>query len=100
MMFTKTTSEETTVLQIQGELDAMATPELRTTLDEIAQAQPKKVVVDLSGLELVDSSGVGAIVSLFKRVRSMGGEFEVVGVQGQPRSIFKVLRLDRVFHIQ
>ena len=42
---------------------------------------------------------VGAIVSLFKRVRAAGGKFEVANLHGQPRSIFKVLRLDKVFNI-
>ncbi|MEM1030724.1 MAG: STAS domain-containing protein [Myxococcota bacterium] len=97
MDFEKTTEGEAVRLKISGEFDSLTAPELRTTFDEIAEAQPPRVILDLSGLRLVDSSGVGAIVSLFKRVRANGGKFEVVGVQGQPKSIFKVLRLDKVF---
>jgi anti-sigma B factor antagonist len=88
-----------TVLRIIGEFDSITAPELRPAFDELAAAKPSRVVLDLSGLRLVDSSGIGAIVSLFKRVRAYGGLFEVTGVQGQPRSIFKVLRLDKVFQI-
>lgn len=100
MDFSKIVRPDATVLQIGGELDSLTAPELRPTLEDIAQEQPPKVIVDLSRLRLIDSSGVGAIVSLFKQVRAFGGEFEVTGVQGQPRSIFQVLRLDRVFHFQ
>jgi anti-sigma B factor antagonist len=39
---------------------------------------------------------VGAIVSLYKRVRADGGDVFVVGLQGQPLSIFRLLRLDRI----
>ena len=100
MQFDKTTEGDAIVLKIAGEFDSITAPELRPTFDEVADSKPNKVLLDLSALRLIDSSGVGAIVSLFKRVRATGGKFEVTGVQGQPRSIFKVLRLDRVFEIE
>ncbi|HZO17176.1 MAG TPA: STAS domain-containing protein [Polyangiaceae bacterium] len=99
MEFQQTLSNGSTVLRIVGEFDSITAPDLRPTFDDVASRQPQKVVLDLSGLRLIDSSGIGAIVSLFKRVRAYGGVFEVSGVQGQPRSIFKVLRLDKVFDI-
>jgi anti-sigma B factor antagonist len=54
------------------------------------------VEVDLSRLRIVDSSGVGALVSLYKRLRAQGGEMVVSGLQNQPLAIFRLLRLDRV----
>ena len=99
MDFEKHQDGDAVRLRIAGEFDSITAPELRPTFDEIAGASPPRVVLDLSGLRLIDSSGVGAIVSLFKRVRAAGGKFEVTGVQGQPRSSFVVLRLDRVFDI-
>ena len=87
----------TVVLTIKGELDANSVPAIRGDLDAIIEDKPRLVVVDLSSLRLIDSTGVGGIVSLFKRTRAYGGDFKVTGVQGQPQSIFKVLRLDRVF---
>jgi anti-sigma B factor antagonist len=87
-------------LTIAGQLDSITAPDVRKNFDEIAAKKPKRVVLDLSSLRIIDSSGVGAIVSLFKRVRAEGGAFEVAGVQGQPLSIFKVLRLDKVFGVQ
>jgi anti-sigma B factor antagonist len=99
MNFSRTTKDGSVVLKIEGELDSTTAPELRPTLDSLAAEQPPKVIVDLSSLRLIDSSGVGAIVSLFKRVRANGGQFQVSGVQGQPLSIFRVLRMDVVFKI-
>ena len=90
----------TFTVTIRGEFDAKTAPEVRDKLDEIVDAKPKRVIVDLSGLRLIDSTGVGGIVSLFKRTRANGGAFEVVGIQGQPRQIFQVLRLDRVFGLE
>src|SRR5687767_15878768 len=67
-------------LKIRGELDALSAPELRPVLDQVVEDQVRHVIVDLSELRLIDSSGVGALVSLYKRVRSYGGELGFSGV--------------------
>jgi anti-sigma B factor antagonist len=46
---------------------------------------------------LIDSSGVAVIVSLFKRSRATGGSLRVIGLRDQPRAIFELLCLDRLF---
>ena len=99
MEYRTTKSGQTVTLVISGELGALTVSEIRPELDQIVADGDKRVVVDLRGLRLVDSSGVGAIVSLFKRVRAEGRQFEVTGVQGQPLQIFQVLRLDQVFRL-
>ncbi len=88
---------DTTTLRIAGELDALTAPELRPILDSLVAEGRREVTVDLSDLRLIDSSGVGALVSLFKRVRANGGAVRFTGVTEQPRVIFKLLRLDVVF---
>lgn len=88
-----------TVLRVRGELDALSCPELRPVLDAAVQHGKPFVTVDLSELRLIDSSGVGALVSLYKRVRAYGGEVQFVGVTAQPLVIFKLLRLDRAFQL-
>ncbi len=97
MELSTTTEGETVRVVIKGEFDAKTVPEARATLESLTDSHPKKVVVDLSDLRLIDSTGVGGIVALFKRVRATGGQFQVLGVTGQPRSIFQLLCLDRVF---
>ncbi len=97
MEFLVTESNDQTRIAFTGALDVNTTPEVRSKLDAIVQARPRQVVVDLSGLVQIDSTGVGGLVSLFKRVREYGGKFLVENVRGQPLGIFEVLRLDRVF---
>jgi anti-sigma B factor antagonist len=87
----------TTLLHIRGELDALSAPELRPVLDKLVDERRPEVCVDLSELRLIDSSGVGALVSLYKRVRANGGSVRFTGVKAQPLVIFKLLRLDIVF---
>jgi anti-sigma B factor antagonist len=87
----------TTTLRIRGELDALSASDLRPILDELVDSACREIIVDLSHLRMVDSSGVGALVSLYKRVRAQGGEVRFIGVTAQPLVIFKLLRLDLVF---
>jgi anti-sigma B factor antagonist len=82
---------------VRGELDALSCQELRGVLDTLAAQDKCVITVDLSELRLIDSSGVGVLVSLYKRVRANGGEVKFVGVTAQPLVIFRLLRLDRAF---
>jgi anti-sigma B factor antagonist len=100
MSITRTDTSDTTVLKIDGVLDAVTAPEVRPIVEAVISDQRRHVTVDVSNLRLIDSSGVGVIVSLFKRAKSYGGEVKVSGLKDQPLTIFKLLRLDRVFGIQ
>jgi anti-sigma B factor antagonist len=88
-----------TTLKVDGELDALTAADLRPALDALVAERPREVTVDLSELRLIDSSGVGALVSLYKRVRAQGGDVRFVGLVDQPLAIFKLLRLDVVFEL-
>jgi anti-sigma B factor antagonist len=96
MNFARTDQGEGTTLRIEGSLDAISTPELRAVIDALVIEKRKQITVDLSALRLIDSSGVGALVSLYKRARAYGGKVVVMGLRDQPLAIFKLLRLDKV----
>jgi anti-sigma B factor antagonist len=99
MKFSRTDDTHGVTLRIEGDLDAFTAPELRPVLDQLAAEKVTRVVVDLSELRLIDSSGVGVIVSLYKRVRANEGDMSISGLNGQPLAIFKLLNLDRVFSL-
>jgi len=97
MNYSRIDEGATTTLRVRGELDALSAPTLRPLLDDLVEADRRDITVDLSGLRLIDSSGVGALVSLYKRIRANGGEVRFAGVTAQPLVIFQLLRLDSVF---
>jgi anti-sigma B factor antagonist len=97
MHFSRVDAPYEVILQIDGELDAVTVGELRPLLDALVAERPPRVRFDLSGLRLIDSSGVGALVSAYKRLRAQGSKMVVIGVSEQPRAIFRLLRLDLVF---
>jgi anti-sigma B factor antagonist len=96
MTFSRTDNGADTVLRIEGSLDAVSTPQIRPVIDALVNERRMSIAVDLSSLRVIDSSGVGAIVSLYKRIRALGGEVVVKGLRDQPLAIFRLLRLDRV----
>jgi anti-sigma B factor antagonist len=87
------------LLTLSGNLDALTAPEIRPTIDELVASKQIKVIFDLHDLTLIDSSGVGAIVSLFKRVRMLHGDVKIARLANQPKEIFRLLRLDRAFDL-
>jgi anti-sigma B factor antagonist len=97
MNFSRIDQGDETVLRIEGVLDAVTTPEIRPLIEALVVEQRPSITVDVSSLRLIDSSGVGVIVSLYKRCKTYGGAVKVLGLKDQPLTIFKLLRLDRVF---
>ena len=93
----KSTNE--TKLTIRGSLDINTAPALAEEIDKIIAAKPQKIDVDLAALDLIDSSGVAALVKLYKGIRSGGGNITISGARDQPLAIFKLLRMDKVFNL-
>lgn len=100
MNYSRIDEDQRTTLHVRGELDALSAADLRPVLDQLVEEQRRDVVVELSELRLVDSSGIGVLVSLYKRVRGAGGTVTFKGVTAQPLVIFRLLRLDVVFELE
>ena len=99
MSITVNSTEDRFVVRIEGPLDAACALDARQSFESVIEAGSAPVDLDMSATTFIDSSGVGAIVALFKSVKANEGAFDVRGVSGQPLSIFKVLRLDKVFKL-
>lgn len=87
------------VFMLRGSLDIGTVSAMRADLDAFLSKGQHKVLFDLYDLEQIDSSGIGAIIALFKRVCSNKGDMKIARLMGQPKEIFSLLRLDRVFEI-
>jgi anti-anti-sigma factor len=83
------------VIKLNGSLDTHSTPALRSVVD-FASLSPKNVVVDMSKVSFIDSSGVAVIVSMFKRRKATGLDLQLKGVQKQPASVLNLLGLDQL----
>ena len=89
------------ILTLSGELDAYDAPTLRERFTEVAAEHAGKVVVlDLSSLTFLDSTALGTIVGLLRRVREGEGELRVVLPEGEARRIFELTALDRTLDVR
>lgn len=93
----KTESQgELVVLSLQGELDIYTVGAFRQESDKIDPGA-SQVVVDLTDVSLLDSSGLGALVSLLNRARAANGVLGVVCPQRHLRRVFEITGLRRAF---
>jgi anti-sigma B factor antagonist len=82
------------IVAVVGELDISTAPELRGALVDAAAADPSHVVVDLTELEFLDSTGLGVIIGAFGRAKEAAGTLRVVCPQERFRRLFRITGLD------
>ncbi len=82
------------IVKLRGEMDALGCTKIRPEWEQIATTKNINVAIDLSQVSFLDSSGIGAIVFLYKRLKSQDRTLVIVGVQGQPQELMKLLRID------
>lgn len=88
-----------TVLTLAGQLDVATAPDFRETLQEVQYGGEGRVVLELSGLEFLDSFGLGVIVGGVKRARTHGGVLVLAGVSERVAQVLELTGLDRALPI-
>lgn len=87
------------VVKPTGKLNMVAAPMLRKELQGVVEGGQKHIVVDLSGVELVDSSGLGALISGLKAARQAGGDLRVAAPSRQVTTVLELTNLNRVLRV-
>ena len=80
------------------ELDASNAGEFKRDITPVLDANAK-LVLDLSRLRFVDSSGLGAFISCLRKLNAKGGDLKLCGMSKQVRAVFELVRMHRVFDI-
>jgi len=88
-----------TVVEVSGEIDVYTAPKLREALLSLVDSGTYRLIVDMSGVEFLDSTGLGVLVGGLKRVRAHDGAIDLVVTQGRILRIFKITGLSKVFTI-
>ena len=91
--------DEPNVLPLEGEIDLHVSPRVAESLRTLTEKKPERLVVDLSRVTYIDSSGLAALIEGMQNVEAYGGKFVLAGVQENVRPIFEIARLDQVFII-
>ncbi len=99
MGFTKVQNDGVAVLKVEGQLIVGNRQELKGMVQDGLDSGERKFVIDCTQTGYIDSSGLGALVSLSKKVREQGGELRIAGLNEDLRALFELTKLDTLFHI-
>ncbi len=87
------------VLDVKGEVDLYTSPQLKDKVTEMIEQGQSKLVIDLTDVGFMDSSGLGVLVTALKRARERDGQLALVAPEGSVHKVLTITGLDRVFPI-
>ncbi|MBA3556454.1 MAG: STAS domain-containing protein [Gemmatimonadota bacterium] len=87
------------MVQVEGQLIVGNRQELKELVQNLTDRGERRILIDFSRTGYIDSSGLGALVSISKRIREMGGELRLAGLNEDLRSLFELTKLDTLFAI-
>lgn len=87
------------ILSLQGNLDASQTLSFKKDLSLFLQKDSPRILLDCSQLEFVDSTGLGSLISVLRKVEAKGGKLGFAALSAEVASIFEITRLHKLFQI-
>ncbi|MCP3764037.1 anti-sigma factor antagonist [Domibacillus sp. A3M-37] len=91
--------EQQTTIKLAGEIDAYTAPKLRETAFPYTEKQGADIVIDLSGVSYMDSTGLGVFVGLFKSLNANNGTLKLVGLSDRLKRLFDITGLADIMNI-
>ena len=88
-----------TIVEVSGEVDVYTAAILREKLADLIDADHTDLVVDLTGVGFLDSTGLGVLVGALKKIRGFGGRLQLVIDQEKVMKVFRITALTQVFTI-
>lgn len=90
-------TSEPSILEIVGELDLHRVPAVREQLEPLIKARPSRILIGLSDVTYIDSSGLALFIEVLQLIQGYGGQLALFGLRAPVRHIFDIARLDQVF---
>lgn len=97
--FTISESGPWTILHVHGEIDMSTAPSVRREVVDLVGEGVRWLVLDLTDVDFVDSTGLGVLVGALKRVRAAGGDMTLVCARENLLELFRMTRLTAVFEL-
>jgi anti-sigma B factor antagonist len=88
-----------TVVSVAGEIDLYTAPRLQSELTSALGASPARLVVDMSGVDFCDSTGINVLLAALRVARERGGELMLAGPGSATRKVLQVTGLESVFTV-
>jgi len=91
--------KDLTVCHIDGEIDINSSPAIKKSFDKLISQKTLKIVINLSKVTYVDSSGLATLVEILKNMRSYGGRMRLACMSVKIKSLFEITKLEKLFEI-
>ena len=91
--------EKTAVVAIAGEINLAHSSRFQEDLADVMSQHPERLVLDLAGVDFMDSSGIASLVKMLSRAKAVGASMHLAAMSDRVRSLFEITRLDNVFTI-
>ena len=88
-----------TIVAVEGEIDVYTAPKLRDKITELVGEGLYHLIIDIEGVEFLDSTGLGVLVGGLKKVRAHNGSLQLICTQERLLKIFRITGLAKVFTI-
>lgn len=99
MQIEKSSAKGVTTLKLKGEIDLHASPALRAELQKCAAEKTPTLLVDFTGVEYIDSSGLATFIEYVRDAGNYKGKIALFGLKKKVRTIFDLVRLNELFTI-
>jgi anti-sigma B factor antagonist len=99
MSFDVKKQDDITIIDVEGQLIVGNRQELKQKVLEELEGGDRKFLIDFANTGYIDSSGLGVLVSLSKKIREQGGELRLANLNEDLRTLFELTKLDTLFHI-
>jgi len=99
MNITVTKVEDTSIVGIEGRLDTTNYTELETSLSDLTAKNEKRIVLDLTKMDYISSSGLRILLMYLKKMKAVGGRFMLSGMSPEIKEIFEISGFINIFEI-
>ncbi len=99
LKITSKVENQTALLSIAGEVDMCSSPEARKEIAALVKKEIPRIVIDLSGVGYMDSSGVATLIEGLQMCNKYDGKLVVAGLRDNVREVFELTKLDKIFEI-
>ncbi len=89
----------TGIVELIGEVDVYSAAQAKQAMHELVDSGANNILIDLQGTDYLDSTAMGVLVGVLKRVAENGGSLRLIGLRPRIRRLFEITRLDQVLPI-
>ena len=87
------------IFRMEGDIDINTSPGMKKSFDKAISEKKDRIIINLKGVEYVDSSGLATLVEILKNLRGYGGKLKLTNLSPKVMGLFEITKLNKLFDI-